>query len=149
MKWSELFHSENQPTDKDISGFIGSDLWHELNVYLQDTYSIQPKMAYSSCSMENGLWKGWNVKYQKSGKALCTLYPRAGHFVAMVVIGAKEMPEAELLIPTCSEYTQKLFHSTKAGVGGKWLAMDVTNNEILSDVESLIALRVRVKKKIC
>ena len=67
----------------------------------------------------------------------------------MVVIGAKEMPEAELLIPTCSEYTQKLFHGAKVSMGGKWLAMDVTDNEILSDVESLIALRVRVKKKIC
>ena len=22
------------------------------------------------------MWKGWNVKYQKSGKSLCTLYPK-------------------------------------------------------------------------
>ena len=148
MKWSELYHSENQPTDKDIGGFIGNDLWRELNAYLQETYSIQPKMTYSNCSMGNGLWKGWNVKYQKSGKALCTLYPRVGLFVAMVVIGAKEMTEAELLIPMCNEYTQKIFNGVEVSMGGKWLAMEVTNNDILSDVKSLIALRMKSKQKI-
>ncbi len=145
MEWSELYHSENQPTDKDICGFIGNDLWRELNDYLQETYSIQPKMTYSNCSMDKGLWKGWNVKYQKSGKALCTLYPRAGHFVAMVVIGAKEMTEAELLMPMCCEYTQKLFNGMGVCMGSKWLVMEVAGDDIVSDVKRLITLRVKPK----
>ena len=145
MTWSELYHSENQPTDKDIGGFIGNDLWWEINAYLQETYSVQPKMTYSNCAMDKGLWKGWNVKYQKSGKALCTLYPRQGFFVALVVIGAKEMTEAELLMPMCCEYTQKLFNDVQVCMGGKWLAMEVTDNDILNDIKSLILLRVKPK----
>lgn len=147
MEWSELYHSENQPTDKEICGFIGNDLWRELNAYLQETYSIQPKMTYSNCSMDKGIWKGWNVKFQKSGKALCTLYPKHGFFNVLVVIGAKEMTEAELLVPFCCEYTQNLFNETETHMGGKWLMMCVMDANILEDVKKLVALRVSPKYK--
>lgn len=145
MEWSELYHSENQPTDKDIGGFVDNNLWRELNSYLQEAYPIQPKMTYSNCSMDKGIWKGWNVKYQKSGKALCTLYPRHVFFDVLVVIGAKEMTEAELLMPFCCEYTQKLFNETQTHMGGKWLMMCVADADVLEDVKKLIALRVRPK----
>ena len=145
MNWSELYHSENPPTDKDIANYIGNNLWLELNIYLKETYPVQPKMTYSNCSMDKGIWKGWNVKYQKSGKALCTLYPRQGLFLTMVVVGAKEMTEAELLMPLCCEYTQKLFNEIPVHMGGKYLMMSVTDGDILDDVKKIVALRVPPK----
>jgi hypothetical protein len=38
------------------------------------------------------------VKYQNSGKSLCTLYPMEGYFIALVVIGAKEEEEVEMAL---------------------------------------------------
>lgn len=84
---------------------------------------------------------GWNMKYKKSGKSLCTLYPMRGYYIALVVIGRKEMIEAELLMPLCSDYVQTVFHDTKTGNGQKWLMIDVREREVLEDVLNLIQLR--------
>jgi len=87
MVWSDQYDSVHQPTDENIREFIDNNLWQELNSYLQETYNTVPKMTYSRCSMQ----RGWNIKYQKSGKSLCTLYPMQGYFIALVVIGMCEI----------------------------------------------------------
>ncbi|MCL2718342.1 MAG: DUF3788 domain-containing protein [Lachnospiraceae bacterium] len=142
MAWNELFTKENEPSDKQISEFIATPLWNDLNNHLQQTYNVQPKLFYSCCTMDKGFWKGWNIKYKKSGKALCTFYPKQGYFLALINIGAKEAVEADLLIPLCDKYTQDLYHRTVTGSIGKSLAIEVTSKSILNDVINLLALRV-------
>jgi len=88
---------------------------------------------------------GWNVKYKKSGRALCTLYPDAGSFIALVTIGQKESTEAELMLRTFTPYLQALYARVKTYNGARWLMIHVTDGGILSDVKRLIALRVPVK----
>lgn len=141
MEWSNIYGSSNQPTLEEIDQYIGNELWQDLNVFLQNTYNVQPKLAYSQCSMQ----RGWNLKYQKSGKSLCTLYPMENYFIALVVIGNKEMDEAEMLISLCSKYTQELYQKTAFSAGGRWLMMNVTDQSILDDVIRLIQIRVRPK----
>ena len=143
MEWSEAFGSEHQPEPGQVKEFVGTPLWDELADYLQQTYNVQPNVSYSCCAMDKGFWKGWNVKYKKSGKALCTLYPKKGYFVALVVMGAKELADADILIQFCDEYTQELYRQTEVSMGGKWLAINVTSERILSDVKNLIGLRVK------
>lgn len=139
MQWSELFDNSCQPANNQIKEFIGTYLWDELAKFLQQTYNVQPKLSYSCCSMQ----KGWNIKYKKSGKSLCTLYPMQGYFIALIVVGKKEVAEADFLIPLCNEYTQELYYQTQFGTGGKWLMMNVTSEDILNDVKNLIALRTK------
>ena len=145
--WSELYHSENQPTGKDIADFIGGDLWPNLSDFISETYAIKPNLSYSNCKMDGGFFQGWNIKYKKSGKALGTFYPKEGYFVALLVIGAKEMNEAELIMPLCTEYVQKLFAEADAVMGGKWLCIEVTSDEVLDDVKKILQVRVPPKKK--
>jgi AraC family transcriptional regulator len=144
--WNELFDKGHEPIDNQIQEFVDTPLWEELAVYLKQTYNVQPKLFYSNCTMDKGLWKGWNVKYKKSGKALCSLYPKQGYFVALIAVGVKEMDEADFLITLCDEYTQNIYRRTKAGASGKSLAVEVTNEKILSDVKELIALRAKPRK---
>ena len=82
MQWSELFDEAHEPLDNQIKEFVDNPLWDELADYLQQTYNVEPKLLYSGCSMQKGFWRGWNVKYKKSGKSLCTLYPKQGYFIA-------------------------------------------------------------------
>lgn len=142
MLWSELYGDDHEPTAKEIKEFVETQLWNDLTDSLQQTYKVQPKLFYSGCSMQGGYWEGWNVKYKKSGKALCTLYPKQGYFVALVPLGAKEAAEAELLLPLCDAYTQNVCDQTKAGTVGKSLAIEVKSESILRDVKNLVALRV-------
>jgi len=148
MLWNELFGNEQVPSENQIVEFVDTTLWVDLRNYLQQTYNVLPKMFYSCCSMDKGFWKGWNIKYKKNGKSLCTLYPKQGYFVALVPVGAKEAAETELLIPICDKYTQDLYSQTKSGTNGKSLALNVTSKNILRDVKELVALRVYSHKNI-
>lgn len=138
MEWRTLYSQSNPPVLDDISDYANTRLWQRLNSFLQNTYQIQPKLSYSQCSMQ----PGWNIKYQKSGKSLCTLYPMEGFFITLVVIGNKENFEAELMLPSFSKYTQSLYQNTAFSAGGRWLMINVTEPAILDDVINLIQIRV-------
>ncbi|MEZ7890677.1 MAG: DUF3788 domain-containing protein [Candidatus Wallbacteria bacterium] len=144
MNWNELYDIENAPSFSDINKYIGSNsvLFQELCSYIEKNYSIKPKLSYSKCPAQ----PGWNIKYQKSGKSLCTLYPMTGFFIALVVIGAREEPETESCLETMEPYTAKLYMNTKFSCGGRWLMIEVKTENVLNDVKTLINIRKRFKK---
>ncbi len=144
MDWTQLYGPDKQPAAAEIAGYINNPLWAEINQFLAENYEVVPSYTYSSCSAQ----PGWNVKYQKAGRSLCTLYPMDGYFTALVVIGAKEQVAAELIMPLCSAYTQTLFAGSVAVAGARWLMMDITNSSILEDAIRLIQLRRKIKKKV-
>jgi hypothetical protein len=79
----EMFDREIQPTESELRGFVGTEIFTDLHNHLCDSYKIKPKLTYSNCSMDNNIWRGWNIKYQKSGKSLCTIYPQQGYFLVL------------------------------------------------------------------
>lgn len=124
-----------------ISKQVHSPLFDSLCSYLEETYQVKPVVEFSKCTMQYG----WNVKYKKGGRSLCTLYPQEGSFLALVVIGTREMAEAEILLPFLTEYVQQAFAETKTGMQQKWLMIEVKNTEVLEDVKQLVALRQPAK----
>ena len=144
MLWSELFSREQEPTEEQIQEFVATPLWSELADYLQQVYKVKPKKEYSGCMMDKGAWKGWNVKYKKSGKSLCTLYPKQGYFLSLITIAEKDAAEVDLLIPVCTDYIKDLYNGTVFGKNyGKMLGIEVTNEDILRDMKKFMALRVK------
>ena len=144
MDWAELYNSDNQPGSEEIAEYIASPLWADLNSFLQENYGVEPVYSYSICSGQ----PGWNVKYKKAGRALCTLYPMSGFFIALVVIGAKEEMEAELVLPDCDESIRCMYDNAVALMGGRWLMIHVTSEKILEDVKRLIQLRRKIKRRV-
>lgn len=140
MDWNLLYSNVTPPTWEQVTEYIGSPLWAEFNERIQSAYQIKPCMEYSRCSMQ----AGWNIKYKKGGKSLCTIYPMQGYFIALVVVGSHELTEAEFLMPQCSDYVQTVFKNTKTGNGQKWLMLDVRDRGIMDDVFRLINLRKRI-----
>jgi len=140
MEWMQAYPKSNQPTAEQISDYIANPLWEGLNEFLKFSYQVEPTYAYSGCSGQ----PGWNVKYQKAGRSLCTLYPMPGFFVALVVIGNKEQTEAELLLPTFCEHVQDLYGTAASVMGGRWLMIHVTDERVLEDVKRLIQIRRKV-----
>ena len=80
----EIFDKEVQPTESELRGFVGTELFMDLHNHLCDSYKVKPKLSYSSCSMDNNIWRGWNIKYQKNGNSFCTIYPQQGYFLVLV-----------------------------------------------------------------
>jgi len=143
MDWANLYGIDKQPTKEEINEYISSPLWSEFNSFLRENYEVEPIYSYSPCTAQ----PGWNVKYQKVGRSLCTLYPMDGYFIALVVIGNKEQMEAELVVSAGIKYIQELFAAVTFSAGGKWLMIDVTDSAILEDVKRLIQTRRKIKKK--
>lgn len=139
MEWDALYNENHNPNLDEISSYIDNNLWEKLNTYLQNVYEIKPELSYSNCTAQ----RGWNIKYKKSGKSLCTLYPEKGYFIALVVVGSKEELAAEFLIPSLTEYVNQLYQNTRSMKMGRWLMVNVTDESILEDVKLLINLRVK------
>ena len=59
------------------------------------------------------------------------MLPNAGYFIALVVIGNRELAETEV------------FRDTKTGNGQKWLMLEIRDKEIMDNVFKLINLRKR------
>ena len=141
MEWSERYKIGEEPTLDEINSFVNNKLWLEIVSFMQDNYQSLPKITYSKCAAQSG----WNVKFKRKGKSLCTLYPMPGYFIALVVIGNKETTETELLLPSLTEYTQKLFASTRFSCGGRWLMMHIDTPEVLEDLKKLAIVRASIK----
>jgi hypothetical protein len=143
MNWNEMFDANSSPSFEAIRDYIGegAPIWDELLSYLEETYKVKPKIEYSKCSGQ----PGWNVKYKKSSKSLCTLYPMPNYFIALVVVGRKEENEVELAIKAnaLTSYVSELYSNTAPSAIGRWLMIDVKNKDILEDVKKLIGIRVK------
>ncbi len=142
MSWSEEYSKENKPDKDKISEYINCKYWDNLCEFLENTYFISPIIEHSTCSGASG----WNVKYRKGSKAICTLYPAKEYFTCLVSIGSKIASEAELVISSC-EYIKELYENTKLYNGSRWLMIDVKSDEILEILKQLFFIRVSPPKK--
>lgn len=139
MSWSTAYPQDTQPALAEIARYIASPIWQELCEYLEREYGVSPRVEHSICSGA----PGWNVKYKKGGRSLCTLYPHQGFFTALVCIGGREQLAAELLLSGCCEYLQRLYAGAKPFNGSRWLMIEVTDEAIAEGVKLLIRTRVQ------
>lgn len=137
MEWTAMYGKDRQPTLEAISEYVDSPYWQTLQTWLQTSYGVQPQMTYSGCSGQ----PGWNLKFKKGGRALCTLYPMEGWFIALVVIGAKEEMAYSLRAPGLTPYVQSLYDASAGMPGQKWLMIPVRGADALEDVKALVEIR--------
>lgn len=146
MEWSELFDINRMPSANDIKSYIGKSepIWNELTSFIENTYKVSSQMSYSKCSAQ----PGWNIKYKKGGKSLCTLYPMEDYFIALIVVGAKEEDEVKMMVEAgmFTPHVAELYQKTAFSAGGRWLMIEVKNKELLNDIENLMKIRVNPKK---
>lgn len=135
-----ILSSAHEPTFEEISNSIagpGAELWRELNTFIQQEWKASPKIAFSRCSGK----PGWNVKYQKSGKSLCTLYPEDRGFIALVVITLALVPGVMAQEAEFTPYVIDLVASGKPYNGTLWLMIQVTDGQVLEDVKRLFMMK--------
>lgn len=126
------------PDLEEIEDYIQNPVFHAFCTEIKEVYKCNELIEYSACSME----RGWNVKFKKAGKALCTIYPRELYFTVMVVVGRKEKEAVEDLLPECTSELQNIYHTTKEGNGQRWLMIDLEDEgELYEDVMNLIRIR--------
>lgn len=126
------------PSLEELREYTGSPVFSRFCADVKARYACKEKIEFSSCSWE----PGWNVKLKKSGKSLCTVYPREGFFTVLVVIGQREKDAAEAVLRDCTPELRDIYRQTAEGNGQKWLMIDLEDQEKLYwDVFRLIDLR--------
>ena len=125
---------------EELSGYIEEPAlswWLDINAFLQNTYKAKPKMSFSKCSMQ----KGWNVKYQKSGKSLCTLYPEKESFIVLIVVKLELIPIIEAMQNDFEPMVLDVVKSARPFNGTKWLMIRVESDAILKNARELLVLK--------
>ena len=127
-----------QPSAEEMITFVGNPLFSELYRYMGDTYQALKKIEYSGDKQ----FLGWNLKYKKAGRTLCTVYPRKGHFPLLVIVGQREKPTVEALLPSFSDAFQAAYRDTREGMGQRWLMFDFdARTPLYDDVLTVVGIR--------
>lgn len=142
MQWKEIFPSTRQPSIDQIADHIGGDakeLWLSLMRYMDSAYDAKPKLFYSVCAGK----PGWNVKFQKSGQSLGTLYPEEGAFSVMIVVSGKLDPQMRSILPDLSPATAELYNNAGDYMGmGKWMMLRINDSSTLEDYKKILAVKL-------
>lgn len=134
----DLQDKNNCPALEEISEYVRNPVFTQFCSEMKNTYHCKEKIEYSSCSWE----KGWNIKFKKAGKTLCTIYPREGYVTVLIVIGQKEKALVEATLPEFTSEAQKIYSQTKEGNGQRWLMIDLEDKECLyNDLLRFVQIR--------
>mgnify|MGYP001049852026 CR=1 FL=1 len=134
----DLQNRDYQPTLNEMGEYVRNPVFREFCGEIMGTYRCAEKIEYSSCSME----RGWNVKFKKSGKSLCTIYLREQYFTVLLVVSRKEKEAVETIMPECCAALRDIYDRTREGNGQRWLMVDLEDrDELYRDVLRGIAIR--------
>lgn len=125
----DLQDNSTCPVLEDIGRYVNNPVFMQFCSEIKKTYQCSEKIEYSSCSWE----KGWNVKFKKAGKSLCTIYPREGYFTVLIVVGQKEKAPVEEILPDCAPELQDIYAQIQEGNGQRWLMVDLEDKDRLYD----------------
>jgi len=111
--------------------------WREINAFIQQTWQVKPKVAYSKCSAQ----RGWNVKYQKSGKSICTLYPEKESFIVLLVVKLEVADMIEAMADQYDPAVMDIVRNARPFNGTKWLMLPILSEAVLKNVQELMVFK--------
>ena len=134
----DIRNKNYSPSLDEIVEYIRNPVFLEFCEDVKIKLNAKEQLDFSSCSWEYG----WNVKFKKSGKNLCTIYPREEYFTVLIVVGKKQKEAVEDILSDCSDRIKDVYHQTKEGNGQKWLMIDLEDKDkTYEDVLRLINIR--------
>jgi len=134
---------DRRPDAKALSALMGPvnySRWTNLNRYIEATYPgvFVPEWLFG------GKKYGWTLRFKKS-KSFCTLIPERSRLVVLIVFGGKEREEAETMLDDLSPAVREAYKKATTYHDGKWVALTVTRDGILRDIQRLLTVKRRPK----
>jgi hypothetical protein len=96
--------------------------------------------------MFGGKRYGWGLRFRKS-KSFCTLIPERGRPVVQIVFGREERQEAEAILPELTAAVRNAYSGATTFHDGKWVATILSSDEVLADIERLLALKRKPRQR--
>lgn len=142
MSYERMLDGEHQPTEADILKTIGKKkVWLDLKQYLELNYDFVPELVFY------GAKYGWTIRYRKSGKTLCSLFPEKGAFTVLSVLGKQEAQKALSMLDEFSTRVRKLVNGAEQRRDGRWLWIRVVTSVDADDVKELLKVKRKPNRK--
>ena len=129
---------EKIPTAQELNHIMGENIfrsWCDINDFILKNYNMD--ILWDSGG-KTGIYE---LKYRKSGKTLCALYPKEQGIRVLIILGKVERDKFENSREDFSEYINNFYDNTKQYHDGKWLYLDMINDEIVKDIEKLLLIK--------
>ena len=141
---SRITEPGKSPTPSQISAWIGRDIyefWKRVTQLIERNY---PE-TFSPDWLFGGKKHGWSLRYKK-GKSFCTLIPEKNRLAIQIVFGAEEREKMEAIRDKLSKPTREAYDRAKTYHDGKWVYLTVDTDDVVADVERLLAVKRKPKK---
>jgi hypothetical protein len=141
MAYERLLDATTTPTPAQVRAHLGSSagLYDSLLEFLSHNYQVEPLVEFG------GAKYGWQLRYRKGSKPLCTIYPEAGAFTVLVVLGRDESDKALAAQDTLHPTFRKALLEAHVYHDGRWLWLRVLSEEDLEDIKTLLAIKRKPK----
>lgn len=143
MEHQRMMDGTRAPTEIEITDFIGAsakDAWLKLTQFFKQNYDTSPEVIFDRK-------QGWDVRYRKRGRTLITLTPETGAARVLMVLGREESEKAHSMRNKLSPKMSDSIESTKQLHDGRWLWIRLFNAEDVEDLEKLLPLKRKPKKR--
>ncbi len=120
MSFERMLNREHIPGRDDIADYLGKDVmeaWDDIVSFIEANYNFTPETAFG------GKKYGWETRYRRSGRSLCTLYPEKDAFTIQIVIQAMStLQQAKLHITHINSAFASLYRDYKGilSIAGKY-----------------------------
>lgn len=144
MNYQRMLDKEHEPSEREVFSYLGNnakEAWADIISFLKTNYDFLPELDFG------GAKYGWSIRYRRSGKSLCTLYPEKGSFTILIVLGKKEVIEFKEKISDFSEGFIALFNNARQFHDGRWLWIRVLEKSDAEDVKRLLIIKRKPKNK--
>ena len=134
---------DRKPETKSLFAWLGRvnhNRWTSLSQYIATTYPgvFAPEWLFG------GKKHGWVLRFKKS-KSFCTFIPERNRLVVLIVFGRTEREEAEAILDELSPAVRDAYEKATTYHDGKWVALTVTRDGILRDIQRLLTVKRRPK----
>jgi len=141
---ARMLDEQTTPNMKTIYEHIGVETkpaWLELQAFLDTNYDLTPEIHFY------GKKYGWSVRYRKSGKTLCTLFPENGSYTVLITLGKKEREKLSDIFGTLNDIIANIIRNTTIYHDGQWLWIQVRETTEVEDIKKLIQIKKRIKSR--
>ncbi len=138
MSRSAFIDKNHQPSEEEIVTTLGTAQtnWNSLLEEIRKVGRTQEDFRFLY-----GKPYGWGLRFRAKSRLLIALYPNQNHFVAQIIVGPRQLEEANQvqLHPNAKEAIQ----NANPYPEGKWLFIRVDGRKDIEDVKELLKLKMK------
>ncbi|MEE8181692.1 MAG: DUF3788 domain-containing protein [Candidatus Thorarchaeota archaeon] len=143
-EFPRMMDKAREPTEEEMMSYVGEgaeEAWTELRKFIEDNYDFMPETVFY------GAKYGWTVRYRRSGKTLCSLFPEKGGFTVLVILGRKEATKALSMQDELNSRVKDLLGNTEQLHDGRWLWIRMSTINDVDDMKKLLQTKRKPKRR--